>query len=275
MSSPFQVQVVHIGPQKTATTWLHAALTEHPEVTTCDRDSIHFFDMHNFRGTAWYHRQFPLPATGIPFDSTPSYGRCPLAPCRISEYNPETKILLTARNPIERAFSHYWHEKKKQRFNYTFDEVLRNYDLFANWVEPGFYANTARRFLDYFPREQIHIAFFDDLCANPSLFLQEILEFIGVDSGFQPEVLDRRINPAGVSAPRTAKMLRKALGQRSLPPFCRKAFLRLGLIRPPEKLSDQPDDLVRELTHVFLTDIEELEKLTDRELGSWKRHGNE
>ncbi|HBR93385.1 MAG TPA: hypothetical protein DEA90_04390, partial [Opitutae bacterium] len=233
MSSLFKVQVVHVGPQKTATTWLHVALTEHPEICTCERDAIHFFDMHTSHGVDWYHRQFPTSAKGIPFDSTPSYGRSPLAPNRIAQYNPKAKILITARDPVERAFSHYWHEKKKLRFNYTFDEALKNYDLFANWIEPGLYAHTAERFLEYFPREQVHIAFFDDLRSDPQHFLKEILEFIGVDSKFQPEVLERKINAAGISAPRTAKFIRKALGKPTLAPCFRDALIRLRLVPPP------------------------------------------
>ncbi|MBT63916.1 MAG: hypothetical protein CML13_11970 [Puniceicoccaceae bacterium] len=275
MSSLFKVQVVHVGPQKTATTWLHVALTEHPEICTCERDAIHFFDMHTSHGVDWYHRQFPTSAKGIPFDSTPSYGRSPLAPNRIAQYNPKAKILITARDPVERAFSHYWHEKKKLRFNYTFDEALKNYDLFANWIEPGLYAHTAERFLEYFPREQVHIAFFDDLRSDPQHFLKEILEFIGVDSKFQPEVLERKINAAGISAPRTAKFIRKALGKPTLAPCFRDALIRLRLVPPPEKLSAQSNDFVRELTRIFLPDIEALEKLTNRELKSWKRHGSE
>ncbi len=58
-------------------------------------------------------------------DNTTSYARDPLAPKRIYNYNPKSKIVFLIRNPIDRAFSHYWHEKRKLKINFKFEENLQ------------------------------------------------------------------------------------------------------------------------------------------------------
>lgn len=42
--------VIHIGPQKSATTWLYECMKQHPEVRSATRDSVHFFDINYARG---------------------------------------------------------------------------------------------------------------------------------------------------------------------------------------------------------------------------------
>ena len=40
------VDIFHIGPQKTATTWVYRCMSEHPELAGPPRDTIHYFDMY-------------------------------------------------------------------------------------------------------------------------------------------------------------------------------------------------------------------------------------
>ena len=113
------VDIFHIGPQKTGTTWIYRCSREHPEIAVPPKDSIHYFDMFYPRGRGWYAEFFADAKPGQKLiDPTPSYIRSPLAAARIYEENPEAKIVLCLRHPIERAFSHYWHEKKRGRFNF-------------------------------------------------------------------------------------------------------------------------------------------------------------
>jgi hypothetical protein len=142
------------------------------------------------------------------FDPTPSYIRSPWAPRRIARENPEAKIVLCMRHPIERAFSHYWHEKKKGKIAFKFSEALENYDLFASWIEPGFYAEHIERYLAYFKREQILCQIFDDLETDPEAFLKQLLTFIEVDPDFTPIFLHRKVNVAG-SSTIMGKLIRK------------------------------------------------------------------
>src|SRR5690606_27558532 len=184
------VEIFHIGPQKSATTWIYRCLQEHPQVAAPPKDSIHYFDMFYAFGRSWYETFF---ANARPdqklFDPTPSYIRAAQAPARIAKENPGARIVVSLRDPIERAFSHYWHMKKNRVITFEFSDVLDNYDLFSSWIEPGFYAEHIERYLEFFPREQILCQRFDDLERDPRLFLDQLLVFYGLDTNFTPSVL--------------------------------------------------------------------------------------
>lgn len=270
-----KVSVFHIGPQKSGTSWLYKALKEHPGVGTPETDAIHFFNVFYYKGVDWYQDRYSTCSdknNKLLFDPSPSYIRDKLAPQRIYDYNPHAKILLTARNPLERAFSHYWHEKKKDRFNFCFREALENYDLFVNWIEPGLYATNYRSYLEYFPSEQIKILFFDDLETSPEHFFKEICDFLNIDSSFKPSTLEKKVNVAGRFKSYKQRQLEKRF--RKLPLYKQliklKDKLALGS-KPKESLQDVEADIKNQLIDVFYNDICELETITGRNLYDWKQ----
>lgn len=185
------------GPQKCATTWIYQCLKEHPDVLVPKRDSIHYFDMNYEEGEDWYRSHFSH-HDGEPIigETTPSYIRCPNGPKRIHETVPDAKILFSLRNPVERAFSHYWHEKEKNKISFQFEEVITNYDLYQNWVETGQYYRHLQRYRKYFDDEHIGVFFFDDLVSSETDFITEIYEFIGADPTFTPSVVGQKVNQA-------------------------------------------------------------------------------
>lgn len=269
------VDLFHIGPQKSGTTWLYRALVEHPEVACPPRDSIHYFDMHYARGRDWYARHFDGASAGqLLFDPTPSYIRSSWAPRRIHAENPAARIALTLRNPLERAFSHYWHEKKKQRFDFGFDELLSNYDLYSSWLEPGFYAESIERFLEHFPREQLLVQRFEELGRDAAGFYAAFCAFAGIDPAHRPSTLDRRVNAAGArQAPSTRWRLygKAALRRlRFLPGVAARvddpAFLSLRA----EYDRGIPDDLAQRIWELCEPEVLRLERLIGEDLSAWR-----
>lgn len=266
-----KVNVFHIGPQKSGRTWLFNALKEHQQVSSSKKDSIHYMDIFHHRGESWFHGHFQSWSEKVILDPTYSYLRDNDAPRKIYEYNPSAKIMLTARNPVDRAFSHYWHEKKKDRFNFKFEEVLGNYDLFANWIEPGFYARHYKNYLRYFPEENIRILFFDDLIESPSEFFKDVCAFCGIANTVVPSILNRKVNAAGMFKTRRQRVLEEKIK--------RYAVLNLGLliknkIMPTghkEKLEDVNRCIKNELNDLYHEDICELETIAERDLSAWKK----
>lgn len=265
-----KVNLFHVGPQKSGTTWLYQALKEHYEVTTSETDAIHFFDMNFHRGIDWYHKFFNDASKTCVFDPTYTYIRDRSAPKKIFDYNSKAKIMFTARNPLERAFSHFWHEKKKDRFNFSFSEVFNNYDLFANWIEPGFYAMHYNKYLEFFPKEQIKILFLEDLNEDPKTFFEAICEFCEIDSSFSPSILEKKINSAASFKPRE-KILRdqKLMDIPFINLFVR-AKNKLVVDHYIETLEDISPDLKNEIIDVFYDDVCSFEKITGRDLRKWR-----
>ncbi|WP_203141751.1 sulfotransferase domain-containing protein [Marinobacter mangrovi] len=278
-----KVDLIHIGPQKSGTTWLYECLKEHPGCQVSKRDTVHYFDIYYSQGESWLEQHYEGSGEGqLRIDMTPSYLRDGKALERIAEYNPSKGIALCLRDPIERAFSHYWHEKKKQRFNYSFKEVVENYDLWSSWVKPGLYAQKIKRCFDLVGRDRVLVQFFDDLKSNPEGFFSEFCEFSGLDEGFKPSVLEKKINSASPQLSSEARHrragARKALENAGLLKFAQRVKPALEFIPGVglkagnvEKLSDEDQSFVAFLYGLIESEVKELEELTNRDLSSWSR----
>src|SRR5437762_3620696 len=100
------------GAQKSGTTALHYFLTKHPDITMGDQQEMHFFDNDAmFVADVDYeqlHKHYPLLAPAkIAGDCTPSYIYHEPAAERIWKYNPQIKLLILPRTPVEPAFAHW------------------------------------------------------------------------------------------------------------------------------------------------------------------------
>ena len=268
------VDVIHLGPQKSGTTWLYECLKEHPQVACAPHDSIHYYDMFYHLGTQWYVEHFEdAKPDQIIFDTTPSYLRSLRAPERMYRDNPEAKLMVTLRHPVERAFSHYWHEQKDPRRKYEFSEVLSNYDFFASWLESGFYAEHIERYLAYFPREQILCQTFDLLKRDPASFLVEVLSFLGVDETFRPSLIETKINEAKVVRTPIGKLRVKA--SRGVTRVLGTEFLDTQwakwMTASREYNRGVEADFYNQLLEICLPEIELTELLVGLDLSNWKQ----
>lgn len=270
------MDLFHVGPQKAATTWVYQCLVEHNEVACLPTDTVHYYDMFYHKGPQWYADHFEEANGRVCFDSTTTYIRSPWAARRIASDNPDAKIMMCLRNPIDRAFSHYWHEKKKGKYNFDFSEVLENYDLFSSWVEPGFYAEHIERFLQHFPREQVRCLRFEKLKKDPEAFLRDVLVFADVNPDFTPSFLNRKVNAAGgrhTAVNRVWRPVRRRLGN-----YGQEHLIQTiqGLPVLGRFLNDKYEyeqgmskEVRRELEAICAPEIERLETLLDIDLQTW------
>ncbi len=256
------------GFQKCATTWLHDCLGEHPQVYVPERHMLHFFDIHFESGVDWYREHYRAASGALAIgDTTASYGRASLAPERIAEYAPHAKLVFALRNPVDRAFSHYWHEKKKGRFDFAFEEVFSNYDLFDSWVVTGFYHLHLRRFLEQFSRDQILVLVTEEIAADPEAALKGLYGFLGVDPAFRPRIAHQRSNrahgPAAAGRDSAGTRIRERLA-RALGPLGRAS-------RPSEYELGVPADARRALQAIFAPHNRALEACLGRSFDPWPR----
>lgn len=272
------VSFFHIGPQKSATTWVYKCLKEHPEVACPPKDTIHYFDMFYSKGRKWYANFFKDASPNQKlFDPTASYIRSPWAPRRIVRENEQAKIVLCLRNPVDRAFSHYWHEKEKRKIAFQFKEVLENYDLFSSWIEPGFYAEYIERYLRYFPRDQILCLKFDDLKKNSQLFLRRLLRFLEIDDSFTPSWVNKKANTAGSERTipnvlwRRVRARLQRIGKRDIVNAVEMSPILGNLVWDQDEYKRGIDDDLRcELQEICEPEIQRLEELLDINLAHWR-----
>jgi len=199
-----------IGAQKSGTSSLYYYLGQHAHLISSYVKEVHFFDgglnpnVDDFKkGQAWYRSHFPLKRDiskhQKSFEASPLYIFNPLAPKRISELVPKVKLIVVLRNPVERAISHYFHEKRKGRESLPVREALlaeekrlkpvidkQDYknDIFTHhsYKSRGLYNEQIKRYLKYFPMSNILLVSSEKLFTEPYDTLRRVFQFVGVDT---------------------------------------------------------------------------------------------
>src|SRR5438874_9824000 len=205
------------GTQKSGTTALHYFLRRHRQIALPDRQELHFFDDEkifsdpvNYELLHRHFRELPvrlLPVRlGLAGEVTPSYLYWKPAMERIRNYNPQIKLVILLRNPIDRAFAHWNMQRFKDREPLDFlDAVKEEPRRIAqplsiesrrfSYVDRGFYSVQLERVFNLFPREQVKIVRFEDFRDRKQETLDEIFEFLGVKPLRRVRDKDRNIVP--------------------------------------------------------------------------------
>ena len=181
-----------IGVEKGGTTWLHAQLKKHPDIFLPRTKELHFFNKYNSNFVAHDYFQFGLNwymkfykeyqgqhAIG---DVTPMYICDPEAPARIKATLPNVKIIAMLRNPVQRAYSHYWMAKNKNHTTLTFQEVIEQKE--PRFIKRGLYYKQLKIYYDLFDPAQIMVLFYDEVFKNPEYWLSQVCKFLEVDNSF-------------------------------------------------------------------------------------------
>ncbi len=182
MSAP---DFIYIGPDKAGSSWLHEILGTHPQVFLTPAKGLYFFDRHYDRGLQWYVDQFDdaRPEHLVRGEVCQDYLAHPDAAERMADSLGRVKLMVTLRDPAERAFSSYLHMLRSGWRAGTFLEALSRY---PELIDHGRYGSQLRRFSSRFGRDALHVAVFDDLKADPQAFLDAVTAWLGV----QPLPLD-------------------------------------------------------------------------------------
>lgn len=194
-----KVDFLIAGTQKGGTSALDHYLRDHPEICMAHQKELHFFDNELLfaGGTPDYlaYQAFFSPKTShrLLGEATPIYMYWHDAPRRIWHYNPDMKLIIILRNPIDRAFSHWNMMRDKEKEPLPFWEAIRTesercrlalphqHRMFS-YIDRGFYAEQLRRIWAYFQKSQTLILRNEDLRASPKETLDTVCRFLEVDS---------------------------------------------------------------------------------------------
>lgn len=276
MTAIERVDFVFGGPAKTATTWIYECLQSHPSVRVPDTDSLGYFDINYHRGRAWYDRRLPdSDGSAVVGDVSEGYLPSSKAPERIDDALPDTTLVFCVRNPVRRAFSHWWHGYGKGYHEYEFSNVFRSHSSFQWWIEPGFYAEHLERYRQYFSEDQIELLFFDDLKADDEAFVQDLYAAIGADDDFVPPEVGDTSNEATHAAPGLWMAARNYL-RHAAPEWLKQSVLEpvYHTVRPlMESRSEYEEgidpDLREDLEAIYRDDVRRLEEMTGRSFDHW------
>lgn len=195
-----------IGVQRAGTTFVHEALSDHPEICTPDEKEVHFFDWHFDRGLDWYKEQFEACTEDqVVGEVTPDYIASEEALDRIHQTVPEAKLFVILRDPVERAYSAYWLFKAKRYPDRSFEQAIEDD---PELVERGMYADQLRAVFDCFDADQVKIDFLAGMKDDDLAFVQDLYAFLDVEETFEPKTAGESHN--ALVFPRIQNVLRRA-----------------------------------------------------------------
>ncbi|MDH5573076.1 MAG: sulfotransferase, partial [Gammaproteobacteria bacterium] len=187
-----------VGAQKSGTTALAHFIGAHPDILLTHNKEGHFFDNDQYFieheiDYSIYHQMFDAESEARYYgDVTPSYMYWHDAPRRMWQYNPDFKIIVLLRNPVERAYSHWNMQRERgiekrpfieaiKQEQETLKQTLPQQNKPFSYVDRGFYAEQLRRLFKFFPVNQVLVVKQDDLLNQHGKTLKSILEFIGLE----------------------------------------------------------------------------------------------
>ena len=273
---------IGIGAQKCASSWLFDILADHPEAALSHKKELDFFSYHYENGYAWYERQFAdKPDAKAVGEISPSYFNEASVPERAKLYSPDLRILLSLRDPVERALSQHRHLIRIGMVSgpdFRFETALADN---PSYIEQGLYATHLSRWLESFPENQIHVVLMDDIKTHPVETARKVYQFLGIAEDYQSAALYEKSNPSYIVRSRgldsVVCALRGTATRLGLDSVWR-GLGRLGLQRLYRSMNRQPShanipapspDTLASLKQRFKPNILELQGLLGRDLSTW------
>jgi hypothetical protein len=289
-----------LGAPKSGTTALADYLGQHPSVYLSEPKEPTFFEREYHRGLDFYRHTYFRGWAGEPAAGEARVYHLYIAyvPERIRESLPEAKLIAILRDPVTRAFSHWWHRSTRNHESRAFDELVEEEldriarhgpmllgadpetwcrNLFPNtnvmqrepYIEYGYYALQLERYRALFPEEQIRVVFHDELAQAPAAVVSGLLRFLEVDAdGAQIDFRRRNVARRRQRSRLVGRLAQASwrLGlNRTLPDAVRSYIVRAL----PGKVVERPpmsERLAQRLARHYQPHDDDLERLLGRAL---------
>jgi hypothetical protein len=270
-----------VGAPKGGTTTLWRYLDEHPDVFMSPVKEPNFF-------------LDPTPPVKVPTEdaylrlfsgadderwlgeASGRYFSDPTTPVLIKARVPDARIMIALRDPVERAYSSYWHDVKFGIEHRPFAEVVGEQlddsrlpvgaDPEKKHVYLGFYSQHVARFVDVFG-DAVRVGFLEDLHADPAGEAASIFEFLDVAPELAQQTSPGAHNvfaqPRNRLAARLMASPRARAGGRAVFPEPLRTWVEDLVLRRGRKPSLDPALRAR-LQAAFEADRETLERLLGR-----------
>jgi len=212
-----------IGAQRSGTTSLYQYLCMHPQILEPTTKELHWFHAGpreddgyhtGHKSQQWYEKQLQPGKNALgfilqhckklKFEATPEYLFHPLIAEKVVRLYPATKIIVLLRDPLERAVSQYYHEKKQgfiepdlcieEYFagDYAIaaeeePKLINNHDYYSHRYEHccpisrSNYGKQLDRWLRLLPCQQVLITRSEEMFRNPQTVLNTICSFLGLE----------------------------------------------------------------------------------------------
>lgn len=304
-----------VGAPRCGTTYLATVLSRHPDIFMCPVKEPHYFafpdiSMSDFRpallnriekldmsGYANEKEKVPVhrmyfekkedylklfsnaPANALLAEASPSYLWAEGAAKRIYAENPDARIIIMLRNPVERAVSQYFIERKMgmtkrkaaEDIRYDLRFPIRKWGACPLYAELGMYSKQVLRFLNTFGKEKVFIGMLEELEKNQDAFFNKLFQFLKLEPIHVSAETESR-NKGEIPRMDWLNDIRHIPAVKSLHQAVLKGSLKKKLKQWFFKKTEMPDlnEIKNILLPIFEPDITELEKITGLDLARWR-----
>jgi hypothetical protein len=120
---------------------------------------------------------------------TADYLYYPRALERTAAYNPAMKLVVSLRNPVDRAFSQWNMRRAKGREALPFVDAIRcDVELGIHraprgnaYIARSLYSGQLERVFELFPRENVLVLKYEELRHNPENIVRQLFDFLGLE----------------------------------------------------------------------------------------------
>lgn len=283
-----KIELMIVGAQKAGTTSLNSYLSQHPDIYTHFTIEFGLFkDLKTWnKGFDYFYKNtvtdtvklnqnnsvFVAKRVGLMYD--------PPMMVKLKEHNPNIKITVVLRNPIERAFSAFWYCRNRGEPYSQFEDAIfindrtrfkgdKKLEENSDYIGRSSYVQHLKNIYSIFPHENIKLFLFEEMIIDLNKYLNEICKFIDLE----PHEFDTSIKYNERAESRSQLLVRilapgkNAIINNLLPVNLRiKLKQRLKRANLKKEGSTQKtymkDDTRLHLNNIFKQDMPELEQLT-------------
>ena len=285
---PYKIDIVGIGFPKCGTTWTARVIAGHPEVDfSSEKEPNHFmpdgFRAHNPKSFAMLkHVKNPASYLKLFADNqlpkaefSVYYAYSEQALRAIHAHNPDAKIVMCIRNPVDASYSHYnyyynssnnWAMKPQFIDEFNADTVYTERYAFSQYIQ---------RVFDIFPAKNVHIIQQEDIREDARSVARNLYSFLGVDTKFYNDSFDDKIYETkalrfkALNTPvQLCVQILSKLNAQPLLGALYPMWAKIGKKKTKKPPLSQQDR--REAYSLFKKDIKKTERLLGRDLSAWK-----
>ncbi len=280
-----------VGAPRCGTTSIYEYLKQHPDVFMSPIKEPHYFAR---KDISEFHDGIAPPDVILDFkdyiglfgggrnkkirgEASTNYLYSKSATFEIFKLVPDAKIIISLRDPIERALSHF----KRDIFAYgiivsrSFCEAIK---IRPFYLRMGLYYEHVKRYIETFSSKNVKIVIFDDLKRDTLLVMKDICRFLEIDENYVFNIdLSKKYNaswiPRSLIINKFVVKVRDYILKRILPRSFYRELKHLYFKIFAAKDSNHFDFVINNcidfLVNYFREDVRKLSELLGRDLSFW------
>jgi hypothetical protein len=281
-----------VGAPKAGTTSLYHYLEEHPEIEMSSQKEPDYFSDIPLQEQGMYYGKnrintldkyeslFAQKEGVIYGEGSVSYLFYENVAEDIKKYNPNAKIIIMLRNPIDRAFSHYLMDYRLGLVSDSFEDIINKKSKYKNahlfyqqYIEVSEYAKQIQRYCNVFSTDNLLLIDYEDFKGDVSGTVDLVYDFLKVSTEFAADV-NTKHNTFTMPKNKGIRFIYSFVFLRKILTFIfPKSLVKniKGLLFKADKKPELLEETRNQLKQFFSDDVRELGRVLGKDYSKWTK----